>query len=726
MGVDMELEFDKICKVGRSPRTVLPAPRHQSKGENRIRKVKSNTRKGDQELLNPEEGFTELKFRNYRSVSCKNLPSDDIELDCNEALRRGSVYESSRERKFIPETRGGRKKIEFSRGGESSFSFSILDSICGSDEELEDRSSKLPLHSDQIVSGKPPRRPCSVDVRDRQSSGNIYAERDSMENQKFNCQEVSGPLNNANVLKERDFLALNKSLSAKLSMPHSPTHSDESSSKASPKSRFTPIRKMFDPLTKSKYHRNPLNDAKSSSSTDLRAKTLRKSLLQDFSGAVPHAVAGNRSVNESRTQVVPPCLPAHLQGSLKMEQRHGVPYFEFSVAQTEDVFVAKTWKAEDALNWVYTFHSVQGRKKSNASGRGVKYSNKDCPMVGQMQVKCYLCSELKGGNGVFTDSMMTEFVLYDIDHARKSATSDEGIISPDISQVFGASPSSEMSVEENVELDDLFSLSKPRLPTACSIDRISTDFSSPYPLSVADLHPRLEIAAVVVQSPLGKRESLKYKRGDRHNNRVHPSLLDSYSIHEGRKGVRDEDRVKVNVVAPLGHHSLPSSGESRGPSALLDRWRLGGGCDCGGWDMACPLVVFGNPRTQCSIENSLLDKCQPLKLYVQGGKDNVPALTITVTEKGEYTVDFHAQLSKLQAFAVCVSILHTSEAFSLVDREKTKELLQCSSLKVLVEDEMKILIEAVTEEEKKKVAKPVEGNPPAFMINPPFSPIARV
>ncbi|KAK9716578.1 hypothetical protein RND81_06G243300 [Saponaria officinalis] len=726
MGVDMELEFDKFCKVGRSPRTVLPAPRHQSKGENRNSKVKPSSRKADQELLNIE-GFTELKFRNYRSVSCKNLlPSEDVELNCNESVRRGSVYESSRERNFIPETRGGRKKIEFSRGGESSFSFSILDSICGSDDELEDRSSKLSLHSDSISSGKPPRRPCSVDVRDRQSSGDIYAERDSMENEKFKCQEVSGPSNNANVLKERDFLALNKSLSAKLLMPHSPTHSEESNSKSSPKSRFTPIRKMFDPLTKSKSHRNPPNDAKSSSLNDLRAKTLRKSLLQDFSGALPPVEADNRSVSEGQAQVVSPCLAAHLQGSLKMEQRHGAPYFEFSVDQTEDVFVAKTWKAEDALNWVYTFHSVQGRKKSNASGRGMKYSNKDCPMVGQMQVKCYLCSELRGGSGVFTDSMMTEFVLYDIDHARKSVTSEEGIISPDISKVFGASPSSEVSTEGNVELDDLFSLSNPRLPMSTSIDRISTDFSSPYPLSMADLHPRLEIAAVVVQAPLGKRESLKYKRGDRHNNQVHPSLLDSYSIHEGRKGVREEDRVKVNVVAPLGNHSLPSSGESRGPTPLLDRWRLGGGCDCGGWDMACPLVVFGNPRTQFSVENSVLEKNQPLKLFVQGGKENVPALTITVTDKGEYTVDFHAQLSKLQAFAVCVSILHTSEASSLVEREKSKELLQCSSLKVLVEDEVKILIEAVTEEEKKKVAKPVDGNPPAFMINPPFSPIARV
>ena len=89
-------------------------------------------------------------------------------------------------------------------------------------------------------------------------------------------------------------------------------------------------------------------------------------------------------------------------------------------------------------------------------------------------------------------------------------------------------------------------------------------------------------------------------------------------------------------------------------------------------------------------------------------------------------MEFHAQLSILQAFAVCVSIMHTTEASSLVEQDKNKELLQCSSLKVLVEDEVKILIEAVTEEEKKKAAKTTEEHQPSFVLNPPFSPIAKV
>uniref|UniRef100_A0A7C8ZJ97 Uncharacterized protein n=1 Tax=Opuntia streptacantha TaxID=393608 RepID=A0A7C8ZJ97_OPUST len=104
----------------------------------------------------------------------------------------------------------------------------------------------------------------------------------------------------------------------------------------------------------------------------------------------------------------------------------------------------------------------------------------------------------------------------------------------------------------------------------------------------------------------------------------------------------------------------------------------------------------------------------------------MPALTITIKDKGQYSVDFHAQLSALQAFAVCVAILHTTEASSSAEQAKNKQLLQCSSLKVLVEEEVKVLFEAATGEERRKVTKKAEENPTSFVLNPPFSPFARV
>lgn len=110
---------------------------------------------------------------------------------------------------------------------------------------------------------------------------------------------------------------------------------------------------------------------------------------------------------------------------------------------------------------------------------------------------------------------------------------------------------------------------------------------------------------------------------------------------------------------------------------------------------------------------------------MQGRKENTPALTMMFLEEGLYAVDFHAQLSTLQAFSICVGILHGSEASIAAAQEKSVQLPHCNSLKALIEDEVKFLIKAVTEEEE-KFTKRAKDIPQSYMINPPFSPIARV
>uniref|UniRef100_A0A2P2ILI9 Uncharacterized protein n=1 Tax=Rhizophora mucronata TaxID=61149 RepID=A0A2P2ILI9_RHIMU len=99
---------------------------------------------------------------------------------------------------------------------------------------------------------------------------------------------------------------------------------------------------------------------------------------------------------------------------------------------------------------------------------------------------------------------------------------------------------------------------------------------------------------------------------------------------------------------------------------------------------------------------------------------------MTVVEEGQYAVDFHAQLTTLQAFSICVAMLHGTEALGAFREEKSKQLPHCNSLKVLIEEEVKFLIEAIAEEEKKKNSKTGEDIQQLYVINPPFSPIARV
>lgn len=65
-----------------------------------------------------------------------------------------------------------------------------------------------------------------------------------------------------------------------------------------------------------------------------------------------------------------------------------------------------------------------------------------------------------------------------------------------------------------------------------------------------------------------------------------------------------EDRCRCNsgenditsnttVILPGGIHSSPIKGE---PSPLIDRWKSGGLCDCGGWDIGCKLLVLSNQK----------------------------------------------------------------------------------------------------------------------------------
>lgn len=100
---------------------------------------------------------------------------------------------------------------------------------------------------------------------------------------------------------------------------------------------------------------------------------------------------------------------------------------------------------------------------------------------------------------------------------------------------------------------------------------------------------------------------------------------------------------------------------------------------------------------------------------------------MTLVEEGQYAVDFHAQLSPLQAFSICVAILHGTSAFGAVaGQEKIQQLSQCNSLKMLIEEEVEFFIKSVTTEEKKTVSNIQKGIPRPFVLNPPFSPIARV
>ncbi|KAM7491375.1 hypothetical protein LguiA_034296 [Lonicera macranthoides] len=659
---DMELEFEKYCVVDGSPTTVLPSPCKFSIVEKRKAERKPNW---GNDLLNQNEDFKDISSCIYQSTSCKS--------NTNEVLKRGSVYQSSKELSKTKKigTIEGIKRIELLRSGGPAFSFGIVGSY-SSDEDSSlvefDRSSVTSLNLEPNASFSNPKiETCSPDFLDL-SFPSVSERISGLSSNGF--LEISLDSNDGNGLSSFPLL---KSLSDKLAHPHSPCQSESnwSKSSSSPKTHFGPVKEMFNPFV-------------------TNSKTLQKSLLCDFSNTWI-AECDSRVLNkECRTSLVPHS-PAHLHGLLKTGNKRGVPFFEFSVKLTEEIFMAKTWKVGNALNWAYTFH----KKRSNASGWGFKDSNKESCTVAQMQVSSYLCTELND-NGAFDNSMVTEFVLYDIAQARKNIGDFRENLKAQTCELNDVSNQTKLNPQPNLSTSHLW--------------------------PQGDLNPSLEIGAIVLKVPSEKRESLKCK-----NDELLLDLVDYYGIDKRKKDFSNfSSPAKVNVITPLGSHSLPNT-ESCGPSPLLDRWRLGGGCDCGGWDMGCPLLVSGNSNIRYSEEHLLVENQQPLELFIQGTKEETPILTMSVTNEGQYTVDFHAQLTTLQAFSICVAILHSMETTTSVEQEREKQVSHCDSLRVFMGEEVKCLIEAVTEEEEKTNLnrKIEEKAPPSFVLNPPFSPIAR-
>lgn len=336
--------------------------------------------------------------------------------------------------------------------------------------------------------------------------------------------------------------------------------------------------------------------------------------------------------------------PVHLHANLSMEYELGMPVFTFSLDRPDDVYMARTWidDNDNDSRFIYSFRYIGGRR----SNRNVS------SLIGEMRVSSstQICLEAEEPyqEEDLVESSLSEFVLFDMARAQRSG-------------------------QHSRQNSLMYSEAENRVSDG-SNQRQENRVADPWPAS--DLHPGLEIAAIVIRDS----ESFGYMKN------------------------RKLSRREVKVIVPTGNHGLPDA-ENSCPTPILQRWRSGGGCDCSGWDMGCHLFVLESPE--------LINNHQSLELYIEGEKEmtTTPAMTMAFIREGRYEVSFHAKLSALQAFSVCVAELHrTSE---IVSRgERSNSLSRCSSLRELIDMETPVNREEVISS--------------SFMPNVTFSPISRV
>ncbi|XP_074592134.1 uncharacterized protein LOC141847924 [Curcuma longa] len=165
-----------------------------------------------------------------------------------------------------------------------------------------------------------------------------------------------------------------------------------------------------------------------------------------------------------------------------------------------------------------------------------------------------------------------------------------------------------------------------------------------------------EIAAIIVKVP----EEMLEESCD--HSLPHISYFNDSSVsvsHEerrlqGEQESSNSDLCNMVILLPSGIHG--SSIDSK-PPPLIQRWRSGGKCDCGGWDEGCSLTVLSNKFHGCT--SSTLSNMGRLKLFLQAGsRTNTHAFHMVSSEDGLYTVNFATSISCAQAFAICLATLH--------------------------------------------------------------------
>lgn len=117
---------------------------------------------------------------------------------------------------------------------------------------------------------------------------------------------------------------------------------------------------------------------------------------------------------------------------------------------------------------------------------------------------------------------------------------------------------------------------------------------------------------------------------------------------------RDTKQSNFVAIIPEGVHGSSSDGK---PLPLIERWRNGGHCDCGGWDEGCSLTILTEYPQEKNISNSRA--CLQVELLPKGeDKTNKHTFKMDAHEEGVYRVEYGDSIALLQAFAICITILH--------------------------------------------------------------------
>ncbi|KAF5465861.1 hypothetical protein F2P56_015829 [Juglans regia] len=309
------------------------------------------------------------------------------------------------------------------------------------------------------------------------------------------------------------------------------------------------------------------------------------------------------------------------QGMLQCVWKGGLPHFVFSADDQGEAYIANLQKVgstdDKAVDYIYSFYSRKAGQKDHRS------CDNESHLVGKMKVSASftICPDS-------SKIMETEFILYSSDancgietHTSNLSLRKNKGLSKKVVEVFRASHSSKQrtfskfggsgTMLENCSLES-------SVDTSNNLDEIggAHKFENPF-------LPNFELAAIIVKDHLHDyhREEtggwgLKFlkKRGPKQK----IDSLEASVPCESCARNTGNCSTSMDILIPAGLHGGPRT-KNCGPSSLIERWRSGGHCDCGGWDIGCPLTIL---KTKLSKEENLpkletQDECKLVDVFKQ-------------------------------------------------------------------------------------------------------------
>ncbi|PWZ07005.1 hypothetical protein Zm00014a_018847 [Zea mays] len=398
---------------------------------------------------------------------------------------------------------------------------------------------------------------------------------------------------------------------------------DKTGGRSSPnsKGRRSPLRRMLDPILKPR-HSSPVRPS-FVPKCQLPVNTTKQSL--DSGKSVPHnvqrrsvdlVVNSNYLIEENRNQPPPRVLlnsaryiqkgndsATTRQALLQLAWKNGLPLFILSYGDS-DILAAtvrrKGIPEKDGPESTYAVFTVEEPKKK--SGAWIKTGGKNkkhhllSSIVGEIKV-----ARRKSRCPHTTDvHVHREFVLVGSKFLPSSEESGDSNVSGELAAFISTLPQQE--AETSKQSSSQNTRQRNSVPIGCGCP------------------------------PLGN---------------FHPST-------------RSANSASANVVAvlPDGFHGTTTSGQ---PLPLIERWRSGGACDCGGWDEGCMLSVLTDAAQENDAiqANQVKDGSQRFELLDQGrSREERHAFSMTSFKEGLYTVEFRSSIALLQAFAMCIVMLH--------------------------------------------------------------------